>query len=746
MCRCLLAALLAVSPVYAKVPDDVAPAFLAASVNGQDVKVVATLWQRDGQWQAEREQWEALGIVLADNERTQDILSAQALGVELKIDENAQTVDLVVPVSRLKVQTLGTRLSMPELSLPAPGVLINYSIAGLVQRDRQALSVGHEIRTAGRWGLLTSSGQVNWDSSTHAGRYMRGHTRWQQDDYQRQITTQIGDVRSAGQSQAMLGGVRVAKDPGALDPYTSIYPMPTLGGVALDTSTVEILANQARVAEHDVRKGPFTIERFPLRNGRNALDVVVRDAFGREQIVSSKQLYFTPHLLRKGLTTWAVAAGRVRQGITDDYGKLGASIEAAHGLSDTWTLTASAQSDGNNHNAVLGARTVLGTAGVLQVQAGQSQGAEGTGTYRRLQYNYAGPNVGIGVAHERADRYWQLSSNDTLALQARSRTEASLTWSSDDRRWRGRLAAVDLETAFDHQVSRVRYATAEAGWHSGRHTLSASAMYDFKRQAPGVVVGYRYQLNNAAIAATVRQAPDITRVGLAANYHTQFDGKPVAVRGEVARINSEPQVRVGGDAMLAKGWARVEVQHASGETLVSGEFIGAVHLGRGGATWLPRVYDGFAVVDISGVEGVPVRANGRTIGKTNKAGRLVVPNLMSHTATPIRIDDRALPVGVQLSTSEVVVAARRQSGARAVFPVLTHEGRAFVLQRAMPIESGAVAKTDREVAVVGFDGALYLEHPKPGQTISVSDGKGSCSATLPTPLPGWQDTLTIECR
>src|SRR5690606_15006808 len=111
--------------------------------------------------------------------------------------------------------------------------------------------------------------------------------------------------------------------------------------------------------------------------------------------------------------------------------------------------------------------------------------------------------------------------------------------------------------------------------------------------------------------------------------------------------------------------------------------------------------------------------------------------------TTIRIDDRALPPGVQLQTSELTVAPRRMSGAQATFKVLAHDARAFVVHRASPIEPGTRVQSDTEDATVGFDGALYLEHPVPGQRLTIIDATGTCSMSLPDPLPSWDAVPTL---
>jgi hypothetical protein len=64
------------------------------------------------------------------------------------------------------------------------------------------------------------------------------------------------------------------------------------------------------------------------------------------------------------------------------------------------------------------------------------------------------------------------------------------------------------------------------------------------------------------------------------------------------------------------------------------------------------------------------------------------------------------------------------------FPVLTETARSYTLTGAS-IPPGAVAGTPRETTQVGFDGALYLQHPEPSQLIEVQGPvRRSCRRTL----------------
>ena len=195
-------------------------------------------------------------------------MSAQALAVGFVVDDATATVALDLPYDRLKAQRVARdRTERGPIAPPAPGVLVNYSVAGMAFEQQQALSLGLEVRKAGRRGVISTSGQVNTD--TVGTSYVRGVTRWQKDDPNRLVTYQAGDVFAGPSSSGQPGRVRVAKDPRALDPLTPTYPVPMLGGVALDPATVEVLANRARVLQGRVGKGrspPMAAPWAPVRS------------------------------------------------------------------------------------------------------------------------------------------------------------------------------------------------------------------------------------------------------------------------------------------------------------------------------------------------------------------------------------------------------------------------------------------------------------------------------------------------
>lgn len=85
---------------------------------------------------------------------------------------------------------------------------------------------------------------------------------------------------------------------------------------------------------------------------------------------------------------------------------------------------------------------------------------------------------------------------------------------------------------------------------------------------------------------------------------------------------------------------------------------------------------------------------------------------------------------MQVGETEKNAMAGRQAGMHVAFPVITETARSYILTGAA-IPPGTVAITPRETAQVGFDGALYLQHPEPGQVVEVTGGCKAQTATGP---------------
>lgn len=218
-------------PAQAAVPTDAAVALLEVHLNGKNTHETGLFWHEGKSLAAEPAEWVRLGLTLSAQEQGKARITTEELGVSVQVDEPTQTVAMIVPGNRLPMKTIDAdKRALPPPSPVAGGVLMNYSLAGTHAGKFTGMSLGHEVRTGGKWGVLSTSGQLNVDTARGA-QYIRGNTFWQYDDSQHLISYQAGDVRVGGVS---MGGISVSKDPRALDPLHPVFPLPTIGGLAME--------------------------------------------------------------------------------------------------------------------------------------------------------------------------------------------------------------------------------------------------------------------------------------------------------------------------------------------------------------------------------------------------------------------------------------------------------------------------------------------------------------------------------
>ena len=128
------------------------------------------------------------------------------------------------------------------------------------------------------------------------------YRRWSAGDLQ---------LRNAGVLRTpFIGGVAVEKSRRTFDPFA---PTISLGGRQIfvaTPSTVEVIVNGASYQTLDLRPGTYSLDELPIQIGSNDVQLVVRDASGREQ-VTRFDYFFDPIDLEAGEEEYTVALGLI---------------------------------------------------------------------------------------------------------------------------------------------------------------------------------------------------------------------------------------------------------------------------------------------------------------------------------------------------------------------------------------------------------------------------------------------------
>jgi outer membrane usher protein len=160
------------------------------------------------------------------------------------------------------------------------------------------------------------------------------------------------------------------------------------------------------------------------------------------------------------------------------------------------------------------------------------------------------------------------------------------------------------------------------------------------------------------------------------------------------------------------------------------------------------INDSFAVVSTNGVGDVPILFENRVAGRTNKDGYLLLSDLRGWQRNRLAIDPDGLSAELEVPAIERLVTPADHAGVRVSFPLERMRAATVVLRDAAggTVEAGTrVQRADGSVAIVGFDGELWLEHYVDGETLRWTRAGTACAAHLPTLAGDGAGSLSAQC-
>ena len=149
------------------------------------------------------------------------------------------------------------------------------------------------------------------DSSNDDYRFYRRAVRAVYDQPEKFRRWSAGDLQLNGTGllrTPFIGGIALEKSRNTFDPLT---PTVNLGGRQIfvaSPSTVEVIVNGASFQTLDLQPGTYSLDDLPIQIGSNDVQLVVRDASGREQ-VTRFDYFFDPIDLESGEDEYTVAFG-----------------------------------------------------------------------------------------------------------------------------------------------------------------------------------------------------------------------------------------------------------------------------------------------------------------------------------------------------------------------------------------------------------------------------------------------------
>lgn len=632
-----------------------------------------------------------------------------------------------------------SRRSEPA-QFPRSGYL-NYGLDLSRYDDRGEVEAGLPLELGlrlGRW-LARSTAQLQEGSA------QRLYSSLQRDFPERLATLSLGDVSSGIGSVtggASLAGLQWSRNFN-YQPLVQRSPGLNYGGVLDTPSTVEVYIDDRKVSSSSLPAGPFSLQNLPVQSGlAGNARIEILDAFGQRRVLELP--YFLGNgLLNAGESQFSYSFGLPRlPGGGDAYQSQPAFV-AAHrwGLSDR--LTVGYQGTAADQLGLLGGELDFALGRYGQVGLSQFFGGDpdAPGQASQLGYRYAKSRFNIDSDYSRRDaRFRSLNSGFGTVSQ-----RDSWQWAT---RLGGSLAQLYGSLSYlrggNQDGGYERYG-ANLGSRLGRvGSLNLQLQYDPRNAEPSALLTFSAQLRRGPFTQFGYDSSEFRR-----QFSARLSQSPSGYTGSGYRLElARQQVPDRDDANSFT--AELDLRRQSYTALLSRQqpdgadssrllLAGSAVLSDAGLSLAQPVRGSFVSVEVEGLAGAEVYADGRRIGRTGVNRPVSVADLtpyLTHQVTVLLPDD--LPIGTDLPARTLPVTLADGAGQRLAFKPRRLRLYEAYLRRAdgSAVEYAPLTLRREALEVAstsGEGGYLYLQDLEPGAYRVEVGGSRPCRLELRLP-------------
>lgn len=692
---------------------------------------------------------------------------------------DAQKLTLTLQV-RPEAFSMTTRTSQyTNLPLPTrsgPGGFMNYDLFAANSVGVNQQSGQFEVGYFNSLGVGTSSMLAqNLGNSSSA---IRLDSTWTTDFPDKMETLRLGDVISTPGTwghAVRFGGIQFGRNFGT-QPGFITYPMQGIVGQAVLPSTVDVFINNALVSRQTVPPGPFSIRNLPIVTGAGQVQLVVRDLFGRQQIIN-QPFYASQALLSKDLDSFSYELGVIRDNFginSNDYHDWLGSANYRRGLSSLFT--------GELHAEAMQSQQAVGIGGDYLVPQIGTFSTYAAGSHGRIAPNYVAPQIYPFITYPQAssiansgalvmlgiDRLaqpwsfsgrtqWASSGFAQVGQQALQLAPARLT-SANMSYTMGSIGSVGV--AYVSQINRdqpnTRIATVSYSVSVGRlGSFSVSVLRDFAGNV-GTTLFSMFSISLDASTSASFSAQS-SRGGSAGNANDltatlQRNLPSGDGYGYLVQARNDNSSQASYSLQNSVGTYMVGVAQDQGSTATRLNATGGIAFLEGDAFMSRRIDQSFAVASIPDYPDVGVLADNQPVARTNSKGNALIPRLRAYDRNIISIDQIDLPLDARIQAVKVEAVPYYRSGVVVKFPIERSYGATFTIQLddGAPLPVGAAVEIDGkdDVYTVGYDGEVYVVGLSPTTHLHATWKNQSCKFEVnyiasSDPLP---DLGTVICK
>lgn len=517
-----------------------------------------------------------------------------------------------------------------------------------------------------------------------------------------------------------LGGISFSKIY-RMDPYYVYYPTLNLAGQVALPSDAKIYLNGMLIKTEKLSPGEFELKDLTPFGSAGTVDVVLRDSFGREQLLNYPFYFADSLLLKKGFHEYSYNLGFTREEYgsrSNRYSRLAFSAFHRYGFSDNLTMGFHAEAVNNLYNLGPQMTFLAGHAGIVSLSLASSSGrGTNSGAAGIATYTYQGLNFGArlslagysrnyaivsGTKSDEKTKYTAgcgLSYNDPLLGTLSLDLSSVRKYVGDDRD----TGAVSYNRNLTARTSiTATYRRVREGGYSNEFFIT----FNFAPK-PDLFVSTSYEQTESgknAVASLQKNPP----VGEGFSYRASvkrsdvFDQTTWTVNPDL-QYNGRYGIYEGGFQGHTSEGERTGQYHfsAAGALVYVGKTFGATR----------PVYDSFGLVNVGVLEGVTVLLNSQVVGETDSSGKLFVPNLGSYNQNQVGIQDKDIPIDYYLSSVKRLVSPPLRSGSCI----------SFVAKKLQPISGRLAIRIGAELEPVEFQEVALKVN---GRDITFPTGSG----------------------
>lgn len=681
------------------------------------------------------------GLNQLPSQRTQHDNMTWYLLSEIPHRVNACDMTLQMVAKLPRRQYAEAKLSGPE-TLPT-------TAGGFLNIDTFAFQVqGENIRIATQTDLGVSAFNGLWRSK-HAflrdgSRRLDSHVRW---DLQRsQTALVIGDILNNGlglNPDVRFGGVSWGSD-FSQRPEIATYPLPSIQGDAALPSSVELFVDGQLRQSNRLSSGPYAIETQSGINGAGNINVIIRDALGRETQIS-QPFYTSPKLLRAGLIDYQIDMGRLREGFATDQDEYTSGFFSARWRQGTETWgTWGLRTDIQDHSESLQGDWLISHErwGLFQTGWGVSHDNDlGWGRRGLLGYEWLSANHSLQLqASASSPAFIELGrAPGALAKSLRAQTgwrlspslSMSLGWSDEHRRDRERIQLSTVSLS-QHVSADRQFFTSLI--HSPSFGLNSS-------------VGISQRMSQAWLG--IAQLSHREEDGLGLQLNVSWQPTASAWSGRVAsEVRSHEHVNQASLLYLGDhGNISVGLGDRNGVTSAQTSVSTTVAWIPNNVFWSKRIPSSFVVID-AGAPDVTIYSNNQPVGKTDAQGQHLLTDVWPYQTTAIRLGWESLPISQQLGDMEREIRPPRGVAMLALANADPQYSEAWHarLSSGELLPTGSRLMRDEELANLpsGLEGLVYVPARWRGHALSVS--LPDARRCLIDHLPQQSNTQELTCQ